>query len=135
MTTCYQLIDVQIGNQQTQARPVAWDREIWDGNGNDKNGEPVKPTEFNTTCPFCANLIHFNVDELYIAVDGSSNNVGCYTCKVANQKSEIASEEKETTVVASRTTFRDPIAEGLFGDEIDFEKLKKIDLTKSSKAV
>ena len=135
MTPAYNLIDIQIKNQKTQARPVAWDREIWDGEGNDRSGNPVSPTEFNTTCPFCASLVHFNAEDLYTSLSGIENNVGCDACGAANQPSEVVEENSEDAVEANYTTFRDPIAAGLFGGEVDFSRLEKIDLAKSGEAV
>ena len=140
MSQCYQLIDIQIKNDKTQARPIAWDRTLVDGEGNDEAGKPVVSIKFATTCPFCANLIEFNRDDLYTATNKSINNIKCETCGAANQKAEIAAKEEEekkteNVVVAHYTTFRDPIAAGLFGEEIDFERLEKMDLAKSSQAV
>jgi hypothetical protein len=135
MTLCYQFIDIQIKDCKSQARPVSWDREIWDGNGNDIKGNPVNPIEFDTTCPFCANLIHFRVQDLYVAENGTINNIECGSCGVSNLRVESEIKVEGKMVEPTVTTFRDPIAAGLFGDEIDFERLKQFDSAEFGKAV
>jgi hypothetical protein len=149
--SCYELIHVRVGSEVLQARPIAWDREVWDGEGNDRDGVPVEAVEFVTTCPFCANLIQFKKDEIYYssnpgasdkgpgtsrwAVGGAPTDVGCVTCGAGNAKLEVEELEPELETVVVRTSFKDPIASGLFGDEVDFERLKVIDLAKSGEAV
>jgi hypothetical protein len=146
--SCYDLIYVRVGSEVLQARPIAWDREVWDGEGNDREGNPVEAIEFVTTCPHCANLIQFKKDEIYYtseadvsisdrwAVGGAPTDVGCVTCGVGNPKLEVNdSVEEEPKIAVVRTSFKDPIADGLFGDEIDFTRLQTIDLAKSGEAV
>jgi hypothetical protein len=55
--TTYQIIDVDVGDETVPCRPTKWDREIEDGEGRDKNGEHAIPTEYETTCPNCGQLI------------------------------------------------------------------------------
>ena len=125
MIKCYELITIKVKKEEVLARPVAWDREIYDGEGNDKKGVPVNPTEFHATCPHCGNLIHFSLEDMYVAVSGE-NNVKCGECGAADIPAE-AKEEK--VILPSDVVFLDPIAEGLFDLEIDEELLKKVDST------
>ncbi len=123
MIKCYELISVIVKGETVFARPVAWDREIYDGMGNDAKGEPAVPTEYHATCPHCGNLIHFLVDDMYVAISGK-NNIRCGECGAASAPAESV----ETKVIQPvDMTYLDPIAEGLFDIEIDQELLEKLD--------
>ena len=128
--TCYDLINVVIKKEQVQARPIAWDREIYDTDGNDVKGEPVEAVEFHTTCPYCGDLIHFAKDEiLWIAEnDQPEGNVQCEECG-AGKKLEISEDgtPQPRQISAVQVEFLDPIAEGLFDVEIDQELFEKVE--------
>lgn len=128
---CYELIDVKIKSELIQARPIRWDREIADGFGNDKNGEPVESIEFHTTCPYCGNLIQFTRDSLFIDVMGNKYNITCLSCKAGNLPAMIENKGSERTINPISMVFIDPIAEGLFDVEVDEERLLKLESTKS----
>lgn len=108
--TPFDLKEVRVDNETVHARPIAWDREDFDGFGNDKAGNPMQPTQFHTTCPACAQLITFALSDLYVGVDGSLDNLVCGSCKAgveraADKPAVIAK------VVAAKSPFVDPIAE------------------------
>lgn len=88
----FDLITVQIKDETIQARPIEWDRELADGKGNDKDGVPITPTRFMTTCPYCSQLIKFRHSDIY---DGS--NIKCPECSVHNapQNAECLTIEME----------------------------------------
>jgi len=125
---CYELISVKVKFETIQARPVAWDREIYDGVGNDKNGNQAIPTEFHATCPHCGNLIHFATVDIYKDVD-KHDNVKCLICNAGVVSlEEIESKGPDPEVIkAFEEMFVDPIASGVFGLEVDLELLKKIE--------
>jgi hypothetical protein len=112
MSTPFDLKEVRVGKEVVHARPIAWDREDADGFGNDKNGDPMQPTKFHTTCPACAQLMEFSPTDLFEGVDGSSDNLACASCKAgveraANKPAVIAK------VVEIKSPFVDPIANKL----------------------
>lgn len=142
MTECYKLVDVVCGGHQLQARPVGWDGEDVDGFGNDKKGYPVIAIEFHTTCPQCGNLVDFNKCDLYVGKDRSENNIKCETCgcgadflkpqHAGNKKGITEKKIKLSAFGAEKLIFRDPIADGLFDEEVDLELLKKLDSAESN---
>ena len=95
MTECYELIDVKVKSEPIQARPIAWDRKIADGFGNDSNGNPVMAVEFHTTCPHCANLIHFTMDDIHKDEFGDSH-VRCLDCCAVDELVHMRIENIET---------------------------------------
>jgi hypothetical protein len=120
MTTCYDFITIRLKHEDIQARPVAWNKEIVDGFGNGSDGKPVSPTEFHATCPYCGNLIHFTVDDIFKDVN-ETDNVKCLTCRSGN---EAVEEVKKQAAIAPKTSiFIDPIATGLFDLEVDMDLL------------
>jgi len=141
MTQCYQLIDVVCKGQQLQARPVEWDREDYTGFGKDRKGTEVKAVGFHTTCPNCGNLIAFKSTELYVGKNKSENNVKCGQCHYGTDKQDVVKEDKsvvhkiaklkvevvEPTIEPVVAAFRDPIADGLFDEDVNFELLKELD--------
>lgn len=129
MTTCYDFIDIKIKTEKIQARPVGWDRPIVDGYGNGADGKPVKPTEFHATCPYCGNLVHFTIDDLYRDTAGMINNVKCLICRAGAEALVQAKQTEKKEVVPQKMAFIDPIGDGLFELEVDLELLKKFDLT------
>jgi hypothetical protein len=142
MTECYKLIDVVCGGHKLQARPVDWDRQDVDGFGNDRKGEPVNAIGFHTTCPRCGNLIDFRRSTLYVGTDETENNIKCESCGCGTDFSKLQNEEsgKETVerkievpiLTAKKLVFRDPIADGLFDEEVDLNLLAKLDSTESN---
>lgn len=134
MTKCYELIEIRIKNEDVFARPVAWDREIYDGFGNDKSGNPVNPTEFQATCPHCGNLVHFASKDIY-KDDKNKSNVKCFICGagIQNVKGVEETQQKPETkeVTPQKEVFIDPIATGLFNLEVNYELLEKLDSTKA----
>jgi hypothetical protein len=133
MIQCYELIDVRIKNEMIQARPVAWDREICDGFGNDSKGVPVNSTEFHATCPFCGNLVHFAKTDIY-----SKDNIKCLECGAGNTKVEEDEVVVSTTpsapkvVQPKRDVFQDPIESGLFDVDVDHELLERLESAESN---
>ena len=133
MILCYELIDVKVKNEKIQARPVAWDREICDGFGNDSKGEPVNSTEFHATCPFCGNLVHFAKTDI-----GSKGDIKCHTCGAGKARTEedevVVSETPSTTKIVQpkRDVFQDPIASGLFDVDVDHELLERLESAESN---
>ena len=63
----FDLRDIAIGDKVIQARPVVWDREMYGGDGTDKDGEMAVPTKLQTTCPHCGNFIEFSAEYISIA--------------------------------------------------------------------
>jgi hypothetical protein len=119
MIPCYELIDVLIGNTSIKARPTGWNREIYDGFGNDQFGRPVEAVSYETVCPHCSQLLSFAKDDIYESSDGTKDNIRCTLCKIG--KPEIEKDQYEARYI-------DPIGSGLFGEEVDLERLKSIDL-------
>ena len=55
----FDLFEIHIGNESNSARPIAWDREMADGEGRDAKGEFAIPIEYETVCPHCGQMVHF----------------------------------------------------------------------------
>ena len=136
MTECYKLIDVKLSREKIQARPVAWDREIHDGEGNDRKGNPAISTEFHATCPYCGNLVHFARTDIY-KDSLAEDNVKCGECKRGNKPVDGDLEAvKEVKVTlpefkAKKQSFIDPIGSGIFDVEVDMELLEKVESAES----
>lgn len=139
MTSCYDLITIKLKNEIIQARPVAWDREIADGFGNDVRGNPVTAVEFHATCPYCGNLVHFTSDDIYKDKQ-EKDNVKCLMCRAGSEVGNVGApkELKKTlaggpkAIESKVLVFIDPIADGLFDLEVDHDLLKELDSTKAS---
>lgn len=93
---CYEWSEITVYKELVRARPVGWDREIVDSDGNDKDGIPVVAVEFETTCPYCGNLLQFKTSDIYCSV-GNSANIKCGTCNKGNEK--IVAVEPEVSSV------------------------------------
>lgn len=128
MINCYSLTSVRIKSEGIYARPVGWDRPDEDGFGNGKNGRPIQAIEWHTTCPFCGNLIHFGLDSLYVAEDGSANNIRCEECNSGNpfKKSQSDPEPPKDRMVLEDKTASWSFPGGEL-DLIDWEKLALVD--------
>lgn len=74
MVGAYQLISVMVGDTEIDARPVEWVELEHNGEGYDLEGEPLKPIAYQTTCPHCAQLISFKVEDI------KEGKVICPTC-------------------------------------------------------
>lgn len=111
MIKCFELITVKLADEFVQARPVAWDKEIVDGFGNDKDGNEVTPVEFDATCPKCGNLVHFSTKDIY-KVSGD-DNIKCGECFAGNERAP--------------DLFKDPISAGVFKMDVDVDLLTKLD--------
>jgi hypothetical protein len=136
MTTCYEFIDIKLSGERIQARPVAWDREIYDGEGNDRKGNPVVATEFHATCPYCGNLVHFARTDIY-KDSFAEDNIKCLMCKrgaeAVGSASTIVKKVKIElpSFTPKKQVFIDPIASGLFDVEVDLELLEKVESAES----
>jgi hypothetical protein len=86
---CYDLLEVSVGKEMVMARPIAWSGEDFDGQGHDAKGNEVQAVSYHTTCPHCADLITFNVAELYLAMDGSERNLKCASCKKGKEPAPL----------------------------------------------
>lgn len=129
MIKCYELITVQVKGETVLARPVAWDREIYDGEGNDAKGDPANPTEYQASCPHCGNLIHFSNDDIYEGITGA-DNVKCEECGAHAKKADVEDDPDTTSAIEPKeVTFLDPIADGLFDLDVDLDLLKELDST------
>lgn len=112
MSTPFDLKEVRVGKEVVHARPIAWDREDFDGFGNDKDGTPMQPIKFHTTCPACAQLMEFALPDLFKGVDGSSDNLVCATCKAGVDRA-VDVPAAIAKVVEANSPFVDPIANKL----------------------
>jgi hypothetical protein len=125
MIACYSLLDIVVQGQVSQARPIEWNVPDEDGFGNDKNGKPIEATGWHTTCPFCAQLIEFHKNDLFIAVDGTENNVKCNGCKAGStpKRAQFQPEPKKSVLVV-----RDPLSDWAYEQApIDLDKLALFD--------
>ena len=59
ITTPYDLIGIKLDKQQISARPVEWNAEFVDGEGHIADGSLATPTAFESSCPYCSQMIHF----------------------------------------------------------------------------
>lgn len=124
--TPFDLKEVRVGKEIVRARPIAWADEDADGFGNDKNGNPIQPTQFHTTCPACAQLMEFGLNDLFTGVDGSVDNLACVSCKAGverapNKPAVIAK------IIETKSPFVDPIAEKLIQAMISKQQAFKVD--------
>jgi hypothetical protein len=75
----YDLRDIIIKGEVVQARPIQWDGKIYDGFGNDENGNPVMPISWVTTCPSCGNMVQFGIKD-YVGTKDGIDVVHCAQC-------------------------------------------------------
>lgn len=136
---CYQLIDISIGNNYTTARPIAWDRDDYFGNGNDSKGIPIIAVRYVTTCPGCGQGLEFNRNDILVKND--VNCIGCAICRItvapAIPKStsailaELPPAHKDDDDIplppAPSAVFKDPVLEGLLEVELDLDLQVLID--------
>jgi hypothetical protein len=66
VATPFDLREVTVAGQKVYARPTAWDREMVDSEGRDAQDNPAVPTQFETACPECGNLVQFSADLLTV---------------------------------------------------------------------
>ena len=106
--TPYSLKPVMVDGVKVDARPTEWDQPSADGFGNKKDGTPIIPSKFMTTCPRCAQMITFAPGDLFMGKDGSADNIACGHCKAGtdNAADPVAVEAKLTV---SQSPFVDPI--------------------------
>ncbi len=57
--TPYDLVEITMDKVVFTARPVAWNEEIVDGEGHIADGSVAIPAEFESSCPFCSQMIIF----------------------------------------------------------------------------
>lgn len=110
--TPYSLKPVSVDGTKVDARPIEWDQPSADGFGNNKDGTPIIPSKFMTTCPQCAQIIVFAPSDLFVGRDGSTDNIACGACKAGtdNAADKVVVEAKLTV---SQSPFVDPIEEEL----------------------
>lgn len=127
VTTPFDLRPVKIGKEIVHARPIAWNGTDSDGFGNDEAGNPITAFRFNTTCPACAQLVEFELSDLFKGTDGSDDNIVCASCKAGIDRAP----DKEAVVakiVETKSPFTDPIAEKLMSTTlIDDSQPFKVD--------
>lgn len=88
----YDLRRVNIDGTIVEARPIQWNGKIYDGQGNDADGNPVKATMYMTTCPKCGQMIQFKDTE--ILETGNGDLVGCSNCGAGKVETVEAVKEK-----------------------------------------
>jgi hypothetical protein len=57
--TPYDLIEITLDSEAITARPVSWNEEIVDNEGHIADGSVAIPAEFETSCPYCGDMILF----------------------------------------------------------------------------
>jgi hypothetical protein len=77
MTTPFNLIEVTVGGENVQARPIEYSPGEHDGTGLLDNGEYIVPTKFMTTCPVCVQLLEFTPTQMFLLVGGKKVYVDC----------------------------------------------------------
>jgi hypothetical protein len=111
----YDMLEVVIGGETMQARPVAWAEEV--------------PIKFQTTCPKCSQLIEFDGHDFVCASCGTpgavKNNppppVGITVAVFPDLKNVGMVEQK-----IPKGPILDPLDEGLFPkDLLDLQYLEK----------
>ncbi|MEM3000670.1 MAG: hypothetical protein QXP41_00560 [Candidatus Nitrosocaldus sp.] len=120
----WDLIWVTINGEDVQARPIKWDGNPVDSLGNDEYGNPIRPILYMTTCPKCAQLVKFHIDEI-----SDNRTVICPTCAGIpvsysddNNDNDINSsndKQGDTNVVnnVQHDPFIDPIAKGIINTD------------------
>lgn len=104
----YDLIDVRIGSEIIQARPVEWSKVPIDVL--DQDSQPMA-TSYVTTCPHCSQLIKFAPSD--ITVINGVNNIKCTTCTVKNVASDADIQNQQDRL----ELFVDPIKAGLIATD------------------
>ena len=76
--TPYSLYQILIDGVEVNARPIAWSSEMVDGEGHDSAGNLVVPTEYETACPHCGQMVHFSagLSGVKCAECGRGQNIG-----------------------------------------------------------
>lgn len=108
----YDLKEVRLGTEVLYARPIEWDREQADGNGNDKFGNPILPIKFESTCPKCAQLISFGPKDIFFSTKGFES-IACTTCSAGAEQAPVAAVVVNK-IKADKSPFVDPLADNSF---------------------
>jgi hypothetical protein len=124
MNTPFDLIDITIGEEKIQARPIEWDY--------DENDNPDMPTKYETTCPACSQMMHFEAFEIMAP---PYNYVICNNCGAgemadypveaeeadadAVQNEDSLGAEEEIVVSSSTNKLRNPLDFGYPLDNIE----------------
>lgn len=103
----FQLKEIYIGDEMMHARPVQWDgKDFFDGEGRNERGDYINAIAWQTTCPGCGQQIQFGLNDVYIADDGTEDNISCPHCKAGHvpdpmrmkYRDEGLEEPKSTTM-------------------------------------
>lgn len=106
--TPYSLKPVFVDGTKVEARPTEWNTPSADGFGNDKDGTPIIPSKFMTTCPRCAQMIVFTPNDIFLGKDGSPDNIACGACE-AGATGAADPEAIKAKLTVSQSPFVDPI--------------------------
>jgi len=80
----YKLGEFIVAGVKSSARPIEWDREIIDGEGNDAFGVPAIPIKYECSCPNCGNCVSFSASLL------------CVKCPECGAGNDVFSEQYES---------------------------------------
>lgn len=132
MTPCYELKFVKIKNEVVGARPIGWNDVDIDGFGHDASGNDVMAVEWMTTCPYCGNMVQFEVAGVAkIKTDDQEDEyVSCGECgagaEFIPESSKSGLDESNPvdvdSIVLDVADFMDPLNED-FGFEIDYDRM------------
>lgn len=78
----FRRIDIMVGNQEIQARPIEWDTDSngHDGTGMKPDGTYMLPTKFETVCPHCSQLLQFYPINIQVIDKDNKLHVMCSNC-------------------------------------------------------
>lgn len=113
----YDLIEIRIGREKVQARPINWDKVP----SGDESDETISVSEYMTTCPLCAQLLKFTPIDI-ININGDMVvNCTCVKMETVETNSEpqveqinnVEISQSEIQAILNRESdvqFIDPIA-------------------------
>jgi len=114
--TPFDLITVNFKGRSIAARPIEWNRQPVNAAGDDEDGVPISPVKYVTTCPWCAQLVIFIVNDIMTGIDGP--NVKCTSCGAVSENVHQSVDVVIEPVVKELVDpFIDPIAYNLISVE------------------
>ena len=104
--TLYSRIPIKINYIDFEARPISYDM--------DEQGNHIKATDFETTCPDCGNAVQFNIDSCEF-VNGVPN-IFCGNGHSANitVRKDAPPKSQKRVVEVHEYPLLDPVVLGIF---------------------
>ena len=104
----FDLVEIYVGAETMRARPTKFSAEEFNNDGIGSDGSQVYPTAFETTCPYCGQLLSFELYDI-IKLD-EVLHVVCPNCGSSEGAPKVGSDVnvRRITDVQSATDLPNP---------------------------